>query len=273
MAFIDLDQILTSLQVEKTGDDTYTAPNIDMEYYRIFGGQLLAQVIGIAAADTDKTVKSMHVVFPREGLTEEPVEFRVVRPHDGRAYSTRTLTAVQSSGKPIMVAQVSCHAPEESGLEHQVPQPAVGRPEDAVATELDMLPIDVRVVDGIDLSDPAVRPPRFNLWLRVPRPLGDDQAHHQGILAFASDLTLIGTTLLPIDGLSQADSPGRLHTAPVTHSIWFHRPLRIDDWVLFAQESPILAGARGFGTGHAYDASGALVASFAQESMIREGGR
>jgi acyl-CoA thioesterase-2 len=183
------------------------------------------------------------------------------------------VTAVQSSGKPIMVAQISCHAPEDGELVHQMPVPKVGRPEDAVATELDMLPLDTRVVDGIDLADPAVRPPRFNLWLRVPRPLGDDQEHHQGFVAFASDLTLIGTTLLPIEGYSQADSPGRLHTAPVTHSIWFHAPVRVDDWVLFAQESPVLSGARGFGTGHAFDASGTLVASFAQESMIRTGGR
>jgi acyl-CoA thioesterase-2 len=136
-----------------------------------------------------------------------------------------------------------------------------------------MIPFETRVVDAIDLTDRAVRPPTYHVWLRVDRPLGDDPAVHQGVLAWCSDLTLIGTTLLPIEGYSQADSPERLHTAPVTHSLWFHRPFRIDDWVLLAQQGNSLGGARGFGTGHAFGADGALVASYAQEAMIREGGR
>jgi acyl-CoA thioesterase II len=273
MAFIDLDGMLSCFAISRAGDDEYTAPNVEMEYYRIFGGQLLAQTIAVAAADTGKVVKSIHVVFPREGLTAEAVRFLVERPHDGRAFATRRITGVQAAGKPILVAQVSCHAPEESALEHHTPRPDVGAPEDATPLEIDMIPFETRVVGGVDLADRTVRPARYQMWSRVGRPLGDDPAVHQGILAWCSDLTLIGTTLFPVDGYSQADSPERLHTAPVTHSLWFHRPFRIDDWVLFAQEGNSLGGARGFATGHAFGADGALVASYAQEAMIREGGR
>jgi acyl-CoA thioesterase-2 len=277
MALVDLDGLLGCLAITRTGDGDgtaeYTAPNVEMAYYRIFGGQLLAQTIAVAAADTGKSVKSLHVVFPREGLTAEPVRFLVDRPHDGRAFATRRITGVQEAGKPILVAQVSCHVPEASPLEHHTPAPDVGRPEDATPTDLDMIPFATRVVGGVDLTDRRARPPEYQVWLRVERPLGDDPAVHQGTLAWCSDLTLIGTTLLPVDGYSQADSPERLHTAPVTHSLWFHRPFRIDDWVLLVQQGNSLGGARGFGTGHAFDADGALVASYAQEAMIREGGR
>jgi acyl-CoA thioesterase-2 len=273
MAYISLDGLLACFAIARNGDDEYTAPNVEMEYYRIFGGQLLAQTIAIAAADTGKLVKSMHVVFPREGLTAEAVRFLVERPHDGRAFATRRITGVQDAGKPILVAQISCHTLEESALEVSTEGPEVGRPEDATPTELDMIPFETRVVGGIDLTDRAVRKPEYQAWLKVDRALPDDPAVHQGVLAWCSDLTLIGTTLLPVDGFSQADSPERLHTAPVTHSLWFHRPFRIDDWVLLAQQGHSLSGARGFGTGHAFDADGALVASYAQEAMIREGGR
>jgi acyl-CoA thioesterase II len=275
VALIDLDGLLPCLDVARDGDgdDSYTGANVDMPYYRIFGGQLLAQSIAVAADDTGKDVKSIHVVFPREGLTAEPVQFRVDRPHDGRSFATRRITGVQHSGKPILVAQVSCHTPEEADLEHHAPRPDVGSPADAVQTDLDMIPFESRVVGGLDLTDRAARPPRYRVWLRVDRALGDTVALHQGLLAWCTDLTLIGTTLLPVEGYSQADSPDRLHTAPVTHSVWFHRPFRMDDWVLLDQESPSLAGARGFGWGHAFDGAGALVASFAQEAMIRVGGR
>ncbi len=273
MAHIDLDGLLGCFAIERRGDDEYTAPNVEMAYYRIFGGQLLAQTIAVAAADTGKLVKSVHVVFPREGLIAESVRFLVERPHDGRAFATRRITGVQDSGKPILVAQISCHTPEESALEVDTEGPEVGRPEDATPTELDMIPFETRVVGGVDLADRTVRPAAYAAWLRVDRTLPDDPAVHQGVLAWCSDLTLIGTTLLPVEGYSQADSPERLHTAPVTHSLWFHRPFRIDDWVLLAQQGNSLSGARGFGTGHAFGADGALVASYAQEAMIREGGR
>jgi acyl-CoA thioesterase-2 len=273
MALIDLDGLLPCLDVTRDGDDAYTGANVDMPYYRIFGGQLLAQSIAVAAVDTGKDVKSIHVVFPREGLTAETVQFRVDRPHDGRSFATRLITGVQQAGKPILVAQVSCHTPEDSDLAHHAPQPDVGAPADAVQTDLDMIPFESRVVGGLDLTDRAARPPHYQVWLRVERALGDAVALHQGLLAWCTDLTLIGTTLLPVEGYSQADSPDRLHTAPVTHSVWFHRPFRMDDWVLLAQESPSLGGARGFGWGHAFDSAGVLVASFAQESMIRVGGR
>jgi acyl-CoA thioesterase II len=269
MAMFELDDLLACLDLRQDGDGSYTGANLDLDYYRIFGGQLLAQAIAVASTDTAKAVKSIHVAFPREGLTAEPVSFVVSRLHDGRSYSTRQITGVQSAGKAIVTAQVSCHVPEDGEFDHQMPSPRVGEPEDASAVELEMIPLETRVVDGVDLNDPAARSPAFAFWLRAARPLVEDPAVHQGLFAHCTDLSLIGTTLLPVEGYGQADSPDRLHTAVVTHSVWFHRAFRIDDWVLVSQESPSLAGARGFGWGHAFDRSGRLVASFAQESMIR----
>jgi acyl-CoA thioesterase II len=169
---------------------------------------------------------------------------------------------------------VSLHA-DEAGLDYQAAPadlgvPAGTTPEAATPVELGMIPWETRVVDGVDLADRAAGPPTLALWTRVgDRRLADDVAVHQALLAHATDLTLIGTALRPHDGLSQADSGSKLATAVTSHSLWFHRPFRIDDWLLIAQHSPITACGRGFGLGHVLDADGNLVATFAQESMIR----
>ena len=271
MAVITLDGLLGSLEVRRLRPGVWTAPNIEMEYPRIFGGQLLAQAVALGAATAEgKAVKSMSCLFPREGSTTDPLEFEVEETQTGRTFAVRRIRAGQR-GRTIFTALLSMHAPEHaSAFEHQAPAPDAGKPSEAVDQDMSMIPWTTRVVGGTDLRDRSTAPPRYAFWTRVEgRSLSDDPAVHQGLLAHATDLTVVGTVLLPVEGVSQADSYHTLHTAVTSHSVWFHRPFRIDEWCLIAQHSPTLAGARGFGQGHAFAADGALVASFAQECMIR----
>ncbi len=261
-----LDDLLACLDIEPTGGDHYAGPNLELPYYRIFGGQLLAQAIAIAAMSAPgKTVKSIHVTFPRQGDLRQPVDYHLERVQDGRTFATRFITG-QQDAKPIFTALISLHIHEE-GLEHQQQAPAVVAPDAATPTDLSMIPWETRVVGGVDLAAREAGPPRLEFWQRTPS-LPDDQTLHQALFAHSTDLTLIGTSLRPHAGVSEADSPDRIQTAVTTHTIWFHRPVRMDEWLLVAQESPTTSGARGFGLGHAYG-GGDLVATFAQESMIR----
>ncbi len=271
MALITLDGLLGCLDVRELRPGVWAAPNIEMDYPRIFGGQLLAQAVALGAATTEgKIVKSLSCLFPREGSTTAPLEFEVEETQTGRTFAARRIRAIQQ-GKTIFTALLSMHAPElESAFEHQDPAPDLGRPSAAVDVDMTMIPWATRVVGGTDLRDGAAAPADYAFWTCVEdRPLGDEQAVHQALLAHATDLTIVGTVLLPVEGVSQADSYRSLHTAVTSHTVWFHRPFRIDDWCLVAQHSPTLAGGRGFGHGHAFDAGGALAASFAQECMIR----
>ena len=268
MGLVDLDGLLACLEFEDLGDGRWTAPHLQMEYRRIFGGQLLAQAVVLADASVpDKAVRSLSCVFPREGSLNEPLEYRLEEVHDGRSFATRRITGAQGD-RVCLVAQASLHIAEE-GPEHGKPAPDVGLPEDAVPADLSMVPWPCRVVDGVDLGHRGVGPAEFSFWTRVDRPLPDDPAIHQALLAHATDLTVIGTALRPHEGLSQADSTVRLTTAVTAHQIVFHRSFRIDGWCLVDQSSPVAVGARAFGTGNVFDAAGRPVASFTQESMIR----
>lgn len=267
MPIIQLKDTLACLEISELHDDVYSGPNIPMPYYRIFGGQLLAQAIAIAAHTAPgKRVKSIHTIFPREGDLAKPVQFRVERIQEGRTFAGRSVLGEQD-GRVVMSASVALHA-EEEGLEHQAPVPDVGSPEQAVPTDLTMIPWETRVVDGVDLASQESGPPRFAFWMRA-QGLPADPMVHQALFAHATDLTLIGTSLRPHEGIGQADSPERIHTAVTTHTVWFHRPIVLDEWLLLSQESPVAAAARGFGQGHAFDSKGTLVASFAQESLLR----
>jgi acyl-CoA thioesterase-2 len=268
MPVVDLDGVLGCLEVERVEGDRWRAPNLEMDYRRIFGGQLLAQAIALATASAEaKTVKSVSCLFPREGQLDEPFEFVVEETQTGRAFAARRVSAAHGE-KVFFVAQVSLHT-EEDGLDHQDDRPDVGSPEDATDIDLGMIPWPCRVVDGVDLADPAAGPAEYAFWTRVDRDVGVDPVVNQALLAYATDLTVIGTALRPHEGVSQADAHVRLHTAVTGHTLWFHRPFSIEDWCLVAQRVPVTAGARAFGQGHVWDRDGRLVASFAQESMIR----
>ena len=268
MGLVDLDGLLACLEFEDLGEGRWTAPHLQMDYRRIFGGQLLAKALVLADASApNKTVRSLSCVFPREGSLDEPLGYRMETVHDGRSFATRRIIGTQGD-RVCLVAQASLHVAEE-GPEHGNPPPDVGRPEEAEPADLSMVPWPCRVVGGVDLRDRSAGPAEFGFWTRVDRALPDEDAIHQALLAHATDLTVIGTALRPHEGLSQADSTVRLATAVTAHQIVFHRPFRLDDWCLIDQCSPVAAGARAFGTGNVFDALGRLVASFTQESMIR----
>lgn len=269
MPTVDLDSILGCLAVEQIGPTTWTAPNVEMDYRRIFGGQLLAQAIALGAATSEgKTVKSLSVLFPREGSMDEPLEFEVEESQTGRAFAARRIAAAQN-GKIFFLAQLSMHTDEEA-FDHQDPMPDTGGPEAATPEDMGMVPWTTRIVDGVDLLPRDVGPADYGFWNRIEgRDLPDDLTTHQALLSYATDLTVIGTALRPIEGYGQSDAHVSLHTAVTSHSMWFHRPFRLDDWCLVTQHASSVYGARAFGHGAVFDEGGALVATFAQESMIR----
>ncbi|GJM37982.1 MAG: acyl-CoA thioesterase II [Acidimicrobiales bacterium] len=271
MALVELDAVLGCLAVEQTGPTTWTAPNIEMDYRRIFGGQLLAQAIALGAATSEgKTVRSLTCLFPREGSLDQPLTFEVEETQTGRAFATRRISAAQN-GKTFFVAQLSMHdSSEESPHDHHDAMPDVGSPDDATPDESTMIPWDNRVVGGVDLADRDSAEADFAFWSRISdRDLPDDLTTHQALAAYATDLNVIATLLRPFDGVSVADAHVSLHTAVTGHSLSFHRPVRMDDWCLIAQHGVSLAGARGYGTGTVRTHDGTLAANFTQESMIR----
>ncbi len=266
MAF-NLDDLTRCLDLREVTDGVVEGQNLDIGYHRVFGGQILAQVLTAAAqASPDKSVKSLHILFPREGDTAQPMHYTVTKLQDGRTFGTTEVVATQGS-KVISAAMVSMHA-DEVGLHRSDGPPEVGPRKDATAVELPMVPWEVRMVGGVDLADRAAGPARLEWWMRTP-PVADARQIHQALLAHATDLTLIGTALRPFEGLSQADSTVTLHTAVTSHTLWFHQPFRVDDWLLVTQHSPVTAHGRTFGRGDVY-ADGACVASFAQEAMVRQ---
>ena len=269
MPLITLEDLLGCLEVEQSGAESWTAGNLELPGgYRVFGGQLLAQAIAISVADAPgKVVKSIHVSFPREGDLALPVEFRATRLQDGRSFSTRQLVGAQGE-RVIFSAMISLHVLED-GLEHQGAAPECARPAECKPADLGMIPLETRIEGGVDLDDRTVGPPELRFWLRAQESLPRDLPTHQAILAHCSDLTVIATALRTHANYSVADSPGLLHTGPTTHTVWFHQPFRMDEWILVDQRSPIAHGARAFGGAHVYSEGGVLVASFAQESLIR----
>jgi acyl-CoA thioesterase II len=267
MATVSFDNLRACLDLTEDPQGTFTGANLDLDYHRVFGGQILAQTILAATAAADgKEVKSLTQLFPREGQSDSPMLYCVTKHQQGRTFASTGVVGTQGE-KTVSVATVSLHTPED-GTTRQNDAPEVGKPESATPTDLGMIPWETRVVDGVDLSDRTVGPASYRFWMRTPA-LPDTAALHQALLAYATDLTIIGTALRPAEGLSQADTMTKFHSAVTSHSLWFHQPLRVDDWLLVDQVSPVLAGGRAFGRGDVWSLDGRLVASFAQESMIR----
>jgi acyl-CoA thioesterase-2 len=267
MPMIEFADLLACLEIKSDQGDRVRLPNMKMPYQRIFGGQLIAQAIVIAAhSASGKSVKSIHALLPKSGDLAKPVDWELERIQEGRSFAARSIIARQNE-EVIFSALLSLHVLED-GPEHQVDSPDAGTPEAATSVELSMVPWETRAAFDVDLQSQNSGPPDYALWMRTPQ-LSDDQALHQALLAHSSTLTLIGTALRPHEGLSEADAQGQLQTAVTSHTLWFHRAFRMDEWLLLQQESPFTGGARGFGIGHAFSAEGSLLASFAQESLIR----
>lgn len=268
MPAFPLENVLSCLDLVEKAPLTYVGENLELDYHRVFGGQILGQTIraASAAADEGKVVKSLTQLFPREGDSAQPMTYSVIEHQKGRTYASTGVVASQGE-KTVSVATVSLHTPEP-GEGHQAVAPSVGSPSDAVLVDLGMVPWETRVVGGVSLGSPDVAPAELQFWMRTPA-LPDDVSLHQALLAHATDLTLIGTALRPVEGLSQADAQVKYASAVTSHTLWFHGPFRLDGWLLVDQHSPILSGGRAFGRGDVWTEDGRLVASFAQESMIR----
>ncbi|MFB7885190.1 MULTISPECIES: acyl-CoA thioesterase II [Microbacterium] len=265
----------------RTTEDIFTGASQSMPLGRVYGGQVLAQSI-VAASRTipeERIVHSMHGYFLRPGDSAKGITFSVDRIHDGRSFSTRRTQAFQE-GVPIF-SMIASFQDEDPGLEHQEPMPeGVPAPDDLPDIESHLgglhpmskrlftdRPVDLRHVPApIYVRADAEKAPRQAVWMRVRRPIPDDPAIHRAALAYLSDLT-IQESILRAHGVSWA-TPG-LKVASLDHAMWWHRFGRVDEWMLYVQESPSARGGRGLASGRIYAADGTLLASVAQEIMIR----
>jgi acyl-CoA thioesterase-2 len=274
----DLIQLLDLEQIEVNIFRGTQPKEVNLDLQRVFGGQVAGQAL-VAAARTvepDRSVHSLHAYFLRPGDTSIPILYDVDHIRDGSSFTTRRVVAIQH-GKAIFNLQASFQVHEE-GFEHHLPMPDVPPPDELPTYEerwaeagFGIDPpergIDMRHVEPPVYTD-AVAEPRFgqHVWIRVKAPLPDDPILHTCALVYASDLTLMDTTLLP-HGRSHLGT--RVQMASLDHAMWFHRSFRADEWLLYAVQSPAASGARGISEGKIYDLGGNLVASVVQEGLIR----
>lgn len=255
--------LLGCLDLHTMSEDRFEGGNQQLPYHRLFGGQLLAQFIQAAIRSCPgKTVKSLHVLFPREGQADEPVVYDVQRLHEGGTFASLTIVAHQTAGA-IASASVSLHTAEEGRCQQAAfDLPPVPGPQDDVTIPL--LPWTTRSATDLDARKPES--PDYDLWMRTPP---TDAALAPALAAYASDLNLIGTALRQLDGVSQQDAGQAFRSAVTSHTVWFHQPFRTDHWLLLRHNSPILARGRCYGRGDVLTEDGSLVASFAQEALLR----
>ncbi|WIM86076.1 thioesterase family protein [Candidatus Mycobacterium wuenschmannii] len=241
----------------------FDAVSQELDYHRVFGGQLLAQFVRVATlACPGKSVKSFHTVFAREGRAAEPVHYQSTRQHEGRSFASLSITARQPHAV-LASTSVSLHASED-GPENQACEPVSALLDEKHRIDLDLIPWETRSAD--DLTATTTGPPNFEVWMRTP---AADADLAPALTAYATDLTLIGTALRPFDGFSHRGNGTQFTSAVTSHTVWFHRQFRTDRWLLLRQHSPVLAHGRCFGRGDVLTADGVLVASYAQEALLR----
>jgi acyl-CoA thioesterase-2 len=278
-----LDKLLALLDLEQIELDIFRGRSPSDHRQRVFGGQVAGQAL-VAAGRTvpaDRPVHSLHAYFIRPGDPAVPIVYIVDRVRDGRSFTTRRVSAIQH-GKVIFTLSASFHH-AEPGPEHGAAMPEAPPPESVAPTgeRLEKLfgasahesfpntPIELRFVGPLSHEaylDPSLRTDRHLVWLRADGDLPDDPLLHVCLMTYASDMTLLDSVLLR-HGLSWAD--GRTTGASLDHAMWFHRPFRADRWLLYAQESPAAAGARGLARGEVFTEDGTLVVSVMQEGLIR----
>jgi len=266
----------------RTSEDIFTGPSQWMPLGRIFGGQVLAQSLVAAqrTIDDDRSVHSMHGYFLRPGNVELPITFSVDRIHDGRSFSTRRTQAYQD-GVPIL-SMIASFQEDDDGLEHQADMPVgLPEPEDLPSAAESLSGIDHPVANfwatqrAFDLrhipspiyfSVEGEHVPHQAIWVKALGTLPDDPNLHRAALAYASDYTIL-EPILRAHGVSWG-TPG-LKAASLDHAMWWHRFGRVDEWMLYVQESPNAKGGRGLSLGRIFSRDGVLLASVAQEGMVR----
>jgi acyl-CoA thioesterase-2 len=277
----DLEKLLKFLEVERIDKYLFIGKS-PKRPARVFGGQVLAQSLNAAirTVASDRSAHSMHAYFLRPGDPSKQIVYEVDPIRDGRAFATRRVVAKQD-GIAIFNTSVSFQV-EELGLEHQIDMTEVDPPE-GLETDYDywnrmadnlledfqppkIQPIERRPVNRRNHLDPQPAAPEQHVWIRALGDLGEDRTKHQTLLAYMSDFALIGAALLPhrYTGFSKD-----MQMASLDHALWFHRPFRADEYLLYSMDSPNSFGGRGFSRGSFYTRDGVLIASTAQESLIR----
>jgi acyl-CoA thioesterase-2 len=277
-----IDTLRAILDLEPLEKNLWRGISPGLGWGRVFGGQVIAQSLVAANRTVEgRAVHSLHGYFMLPGDPARPILYEVDRIRDGRSFTTRRVRAIQN-GESIFAMMASYHA-EEPGLHHETPMPPVPRPEelpggDALRPYLESIPaerrgywlrerpIELRPCDPERYFRRAPADPVQSIWFRATGRLPDDPALHAVVLAYASDMTLLDSAAVP-HGKSVAYP--EIQAASLDHALWFHEPFRADEWLLYAQDSPWSGHARGLGRGLIYTADGRLVASVAQEGLIR----
>jgi acyl-CoA thioesterase-2 len=280
-------ELIELLSLERLEDNLFRGQSRDIGTKYVFGGQVLGQALSAAQATVDgssgeRRAHSLHAYFLRAGNIEAPIVYEVDRTRDGGSFSVRRVTAIQH-GRVIFFCAASFQAGED-GAEHQLSMPEVPQPEDianAPPVPADVMatlppkvqrwmsrrgPFEFRHVYPRDELNPPKRPPFQQVWFRLSEPVGDSPELHRALLAYASDFQLLGTATYP-HGISYYQP--NVQMASLDHALWFHRPFRADDWLLYSIDSPSASGSRGLARGQIFDRQGRLVASTAQEGLIR----
>lgn len=279
-----LDELVKLLSLERIEENLFRGQSQDLGWGTVYGGQVIGQAL-FAALHTvpkDRQAHSLHAYFLRPGDVSAPIVYDVERLRDGTSFTTRRVKAIQH-GRAIFDMSASFQVPEQ-GFEHQTPMPAVPPP-DEVPTDQERLkpfadklpdfmrerllgtrPIEIRTVGETEVILTSPHPPERAVWLKAMHALPDTPALHQALLAYASDFSFITTSLKP-HGVTWL-TPG-MQVASVDHAVWFHAPLRADDWLLHVMESPRTSSARGLVRGRVYSRTGTLVATTQQEGLVR----
>ncbi len=276
--------LLGTLDLERLEVNLFRGRSPQTGWQRVFGGQVIGQAL-VAALRTveDRSAHSLHGYFMLPGDPKVPIIYEVDRIRDGRSFTTRRVVAIQH-GRAIFGMAASFHADEE-GFSHQARMPDVPTPDQlpseaeikakAMAIMPDAVrryyererPIELRPVEFTRYLGVKSEEAKFHVWIRATGRLPDDIAIHQCVLAYASDMALLDASLIP-HGRTVFEKT--IMAASLDHALWFHRPFRADDWLLYAQDSPNMSGARGFARGLIFTSDGTLVASVAQEGLLRE---
>jgi len=275
--------LIELLTLERIEENIFRGQSRDIGSAQVFGGQVLGQALSAASHTVvDRRAHSLHAYFLRRGDMKAPIIYDVDRSRDGGSFSVRRVVAIQH-GRPIFNLAASFQNPE-TGLEHQDEMPDVDGPDrlqDVTQLAPEILqqvpekmrryltvkrPFEFRPVEPMDFLTNKPRPPLKHVWIKSVDALPSDRALHQNLLAYVSDYELLGTSTLP-HGLTFGR--GRIMMASLDHALWFHRDFRIDDWLLYAMDSPNSSGARGFSRGQFFTTDGTLVASSTQEGLVR----
>ncbi len=278
-----LEDLIKVMTLERIEEDLFRGESRDIGSPQVFGGQVLGQALMAAAATVqDRDAHSLHAYFLRRGDFNSPIVYEVDRARDGNHFSTRRVVAIQH-GAQIFNLSASFQS-VESGFDHQLPMPQVPPPEELADLDEHLRgflphlpaglrrvlerkrPFEFRPVKPPNMLKPDMAEPLRNIWFRAVDRVSGSEAMHRCLLAYVSDFNLLDTAMMP-HGIPAA--PRKLIMASIDHAMWFHRSVRVDDWLLYATDSPSASGARGFARGSVFSRDGRLVASTSQEGLMR----